>query len=69
MERKVVLRKTMQIATVAGAAVLVVGAGMSLVNKSTSVQEKVMSAVAILVGVSAFSYAMNDQKNAAATKE
>jgi hypothetical protein len=53
--------KTIRIATIAGSAALVVGAGMSLMSVK-NVKEGVMPVVAILVGVAAFNYAMKDRE-------
>lgn len=46
--------------TIAGSAVLVVGAAMNLMG-SKNIREAAMPLVAILVGVAAFNYAMNDK--------
>jgi VIT1/CCC1 family predicted Fe2+/Mn2+ transporter len=54
------VKKTIKVVTIAGSAVLVVGAGMTLIS-SKSVKEAVMPIVAILVGLAAFNYAMNDK--------
>jgi len=51
------LNKVMRIATIAGAATLIVNSGMGLM-KVKSIKEGIMPAVAILVGVAAFKYAM-----------
>jgi hypothetical protein len=55
------VKKTIRIATIAGSAALVVGAGMSLMAVK-NVKEGIMPVVAILVGVAAFNYAMNDKE-------
>jgi VIT1/CCC1 family predicted Fe2+/Mn2+ transporter len=54
------VKKTIKVVTIAGSAVLVVGAGMTLIS-AKSVKEAVMPMVAILVGLAAFNYAMNDK--------
>jgi len=55
------VKKTIRIATIAGSAALVVGAGMSILA-AKNIKEGILPAVAILVGVSAFNYAMNDKE-------
>jgi hypothetical protein len=55
------VKKTIRIATIAGSAALVVGAGMSLMSVK-NLKEGVMPVVAILVGVAAFNYAMKDKE-------
>jgi hypothetical protein len=54
------MKKTVKVVTIAGSAVLVVGAGMALIS-AKSVREAVMPLVSILVGVAAFNYAMNEK--------
>ena len=54
------VKKTIRIATIAGSAALVVGAGMSILA-AKNVKEGLLPAVAILVGIAAFNYAMNDK--------
>jgi hypothetical protein len=54
------VQKTIRIATIAGSAALVVGAGMQLLSVK-NVREGIMPVVAILVGVAAFNYAMKDK--------
>lgn len=54
------VKKTIRIATIAGSAALVVGAGMSILG-AKNVKEGLLPAVAILVGIAAFNYAMNDK--------
>jgi len=54
------VQKTIKIATIAGSAALIVGAGMQLISVK-SFREGIMPAVAILVGVAAFNYAMKDK--------
>lgn len=54
------VQKTVKIATIAGSAALVVGAGMQLLTVK-SVREALMPAIAILVGVAAFNYAMKEK--------
>ena len=54
------VKKTVKVVTIAGSAVLVVGAAMSLVS-AKSVKDAAMPLVAILVGVAAFNYAMKDK--------
>lgn len=55
------VRKTIRIATIAGSAALVVGAGMSILT-AKNIKEGIMPAVAILVGIAAFNYAMADKQ-------
>ena len=54
------VQKTVKIATIAGSAALVVGAGMQLLSVK-NVREGIMPVIAILVGVAAFNYAMKDR--------
>jgi len=54
------VKKTVKVVTIAGSAVLVVGAAMNLMS-AKSVKDAAMPLVAILVGVAAFNYAMNDK--------
>jgi len=54
------VKKTIKVVTIAGSAVLVVGAAMTLIS-AKSVKEAAMPLVAILVGVAAFNYAMKDK--------
>lgn len=54
------VKKTVKVVTIAGSAVLVVGAAMSLVS-AKSVKDAAMPLVAILVGVAAFNYAIKDK--------
>ncbi len=54
------VQKTVKIATIAGSAALVVGAGMQLFSVK-NLREGIMPAIAILVGVAAFNYAMKDK--------
>jgi hypothetical protein len=54
------VKKTVKIATIAGSAALVVGAGMSLLQVK-NVKEGIFPVIAILVGVAAFNYALNDK--------
>jgi len=51
------LQKTVKVATIAGAAVVVVNSIMKLTTIK-SAKEAVMPAVSILVGIAAFNYAM-----------
>jgi hypothetical protein len=51
------LQKTVKVATIAGAAVIVVNSAMKLVGVK-SAKEAVMPVVSILVGIAAFNYAM-----------
>jgi hypothetical protein len=55
------VKKTIRIATIAGSAALVVGAGMSILS-AKNLKEGIMPGVAILVGIAAFNYAMNDKE-------
>ncbi len=54
------VQKTMKVVTIAGSAVLVVGAAMNLMS-AKNVRDAAMPIVAILVGVAAFNYAMKDK--------
>jgi hypothetical protein len=54
------VQKTVKIATIAGSAALVVGAGMQLFTVK-SVREGLMPVIAVLVGVAAFNYAMKEK--------
>ena len=54
------VKKTVKVVTIAGSAVLVVGAAMSVMS-AKNVKEALMPVVAILVGVAAFNYAMRDK--------
>lgn len=54
------VQKSVKVVTIAGSAVLVVGAAMSLFS-AKSVKDAAMPVVAILVGVAAFNYAMKDK--------
>jgi VIT1/CCC1 family predicted Fe2+/Mn2+ transporter len=58
------IKKTLKMVTIAGSAVLVVNAAMTLIS-TKSIKEAAMPIVAILVGVAAFNYAMNDQEQKA----
>jgi VIT1/CCC1 family predicted Fe2+/Mn2+ transporter len=54
------VQKSVKVVTIAGSAVLVVGAAMSLFS-AKNVKDAAMPLVAILVGVAAFNYAMKDK--------
>jgi hypothetical protein len=54
------VKKTVKVVTIAGSAVLVVGAAMNLMS-ARNVKDAAMPIVAILVGVAAFNYAMKDK--------
>jgi hypothetical protein len=54
------VKKTVKVVTIAGSAVLVVGAAMNLIS-AKNVKDAAMPLVAILVGVAAFNYAMKDK--------
>jgi hypothetical protein len=54
------VKKTVKVVTIAGSAVLVVGAAMNLMS-AKNVKDAAMPLVAILVGVAAFNYAMKDK--------
>lgn len=54
------IQRTVKVVTIAGSAVLVVGAAMSVMS-AKNVKEAIMPVVAILVGVAAFNYAMKDK--------
>lgn len=62
------VKQAVKIVTVAGASVLVVGSALALM-KAKSAKEVIMPAVAILVGVSAFGYAMAKPKVVADEKK
>lgn len=51
------VQKTVKVATIAGAAVLVVNSAMKLIAVK-SPKEAIMPVVSILVGIAAFNYAM-----------
>ena len=54
------VKKTVKVVTIAGSAVLVVGAAMNLMS-AKNLKDAAMPAVAILVGIAAFNYAMRDK--------
>lgn len=54
------VQKTVKIATIAGSALLVLGAATALTT-SKNIREALMPTLAILVGVAAFNYAMKDK--------
>jgi len=54
------LKKGIKVITVAGSSVLVVGAAINLFS-AKSIKDAAMPLVAILVGVAAFNYAINDK--------
>lgn len=54
------VKKVIKVTTIAGSAILIVGAGMSLLS-AKSIKEAIMPSVAILVGLGAFNYAMSDK--------
>lgn len=57
--------------TIAGSSILILGAGMTLLT-SKDVKSAIMPLVSILVGISAFRYAVNDKPltiNAVSTEE
>ena len=54
------IQKTMKVATIAGASILVINSAMKLMGVK-SVREAVMPVVTILVGVAAFNYAMQSK--------
>lgn len=54
------VQKTVKVVTIAGSAVLVVGAAISIMSAKNA-KDAVMPIVAILVGVAAFNYAMKDK--------
>lgn len=62
------VKKAVKVVTIAGASVLVVGSALALM-KAKSAKEVIMPAVAILVGVSAFGYAMAKPKVVADEKK
>lgn len=54
------VKKTVKIATIAGSALLVLGAATALTT-AKNVREALMPTLAILVGVAAFNYAMKEK--------
>lgn len=54
------VKKGIRVVTVAGSSVLIVGAAMNLFG-AKSIKDAAMPLVAILVGVAAFNYAINDK--------
>lgn len=62
------VKKGVRVVTIAGSAVLVVGAAMTLFS-AKNIKEAAMPLVAILVGVAAFNYAMKDQIVIKSTQE
>lgn len=54
------VQKTIRVATIAGASILVIRSAMQLFGVK-SVKEAVMPVVSILVGVSAFNYAISSK--------
>jgi hypothetical protein len=58
--KNLTIKKGVKVVTVAGSAVLVVGAAINLFS-AKSIKEAAMPLVAILVGVAAFNYAINDK--------
>jgi hypothetical protein len=54
------IQKTLKVATIAGASIIVVRSAMSLMSVK-SVKEAIMPVVTILVGVAAFNYAMQSK--------
>jgi hypothetical protein len=61
------IQKTIKIATIAGSALLIVGAATAITT-AKNVREALMPTLAILVGVAAFNYAMKE-KIEVSTKE
>jgi hypothetical protein len=61
------IQKTIKIATIAGSALLIVGAATAI-STAKNVREALMPTLAILVGVAAFNYAMKE-KIEVSTKE
>jgi VIT1/CCC1 family predicted Fe2+/Mn2+ transporter len=61
------VKRTVKVVTIAGSAVLVVGAAMNLLS-AKSLKDAAMPVVAILVGVAAFNYAMKDKVEETTTK-
>jgi hypothetical protein len=62
------VKQAIKIVTIAGASVLVVGSVLNLL-KAKSLKDGVMPVVAILVGASAFGYAMNKKISPATVGE
>mgnify|MGYP006266281649 CR=1 FL=1 len=52
------VQKAVKVVTVAGSAIIVLGAGMQLMKQPFTVKGSIMPLVTILVGVAAFNYAM-----------
>lgn len=61
------IQKTMKVATIAGASIIVVRSAMQLMGVK-SVKEAIMPVVTILVGVAAFNYAMQSKPEVTVTK-
>jgi hypothetical protein len=61
------VQKTMKVATIAGASIIVVRSAMQLMGVK-SVKEAIMPVVTILVGVAAFNYAMQSKPEVTVTK-
>jgi hypothetical protein len=57
------VKQAIRVVTIAGSAVLVLNSAMSLIKAGSSMDLKgaIMPAVSILVGVSAFNYALQDK--------
>jgi hypothetical protein len=62
MATNVKVQKVVNIATIAGASILVIGGAFQM-TKAKGVKDFLFPALSILVGVSAFRYAMNHQKD------
>jgi hypothetical protein len=61
------VQKTIKVATIAGASIIVVRSAMQLMGVK-SVKEAIMPVVTILVGVAAFNYAMTSKPEVTVTK-
>lgn len=65
------VQQGVRMVTIAGSSILILGAGMSLLT-TKDVRSAVMPLVSILVGISAFRYAINDKPvtiNAVSTED
>jgi hypothetical protein len=61
------VQKTIKVATIAGASIIVVRSAMQLMGVK-SVKEAIMPVVTILVGVAAFNYAMQSKPEVTVAK-
>lgn len=61
------VQKTVKVATIAGASIIVIRSAMHLMSVK-SVKEAIMPVVTILVGVAAFNYAMQSKPTVVTTE-